>query len=69
MMAGMKILRLLVALAYAALVGGVGASQAIECDVCVYGGTASGVMAAVQAIKMGKTAVVAEFGQRLGGLV
>ena len=44
------------------------ATEVIEADVCVYGGTASGVAAAVQAARMGKTAVIAEFGNHLGGL-
>jgi hypothetical protein len=44
------------------------AQEIIEADVCVYGGTASGVAAAVQAARMGKTAVIAEFGNYLGGL-
>ena len=44
------------------------AEEVIEADVCVYGGTASGVAAAVQTARMGKTAVVAEFGNYLGGL-
>ena len=35
---------------------------------CIYGGTAGGVAAAVQAARMGKTAVIAEFGNHLGGL-
>jgi len=37
-------------------------------DVVVYGGTSSGVAAAVQARRMGKTAIVIEPGQHLGGL-
>jgi hypothetical protein len=44
------------------------AAEVIEADVCVYGGTAGGVAAAVQAARMGKTAVIAEFGNHLGGL-
>ena len=44
------------------------AAEVIEADLCIYGGTASGVAAAVQAARMGKTAVVAEFGNHLGGL-
>jgi FAD dependent oxidoreductase len=40
----------------------------IETDVCVYGGTAAGVAAAVQATRMGKTAAIAEFGKHLGGM-
>ena len=44
------------------------AAQISESDVCIYGGTAGGVAAAVQATRMGKTAVVVEFGQHLGGM-
>jgi hypothetical protein len=44
------------------------AGEVIDADVCVYGGAASGVAAAVQAARMGKTAVIAEFGNHLGGL-
>ncbi len=44
------------------------AAEVIEADVCVYGGTAGGVVAAVQAARMGKTAVIAEFGSHVGGL-
>jgi FAD dependent oxidoreductase len=44
------------------------AVEVIEADLCIYGGTASGVAAAVQAARMGKTAVIAEFGNHLGGL-
>src|SRR5439155_26305511 len=40
----------------------------IESDLCIYGGTAAGVVAAVQAKRMGKTAVIAEFGHHLGGM-
>ena len=43
-------------------------SEVIEADVCIYGGTAGGVAAAVQAARMGKTAVIAEFGSHLGGM-
>jgi hypothetical protein len=45
-----------------------GATEGIEADLCVYGATAGGVAAAVQAARMGKTAVVAEFGNHVGGL-
>jgi hypothetical protein len=44
------------------------AAEIIEADICVYGGTAGGVIAAVQAARLGKTAVLAEFGNHLGGL-
>ncbi len=41
---------------------------AAEYDVVIYGGTASGVAAAVQTVRMGKTAVVVEPSQHIGGL-
>ncbi|HOX57278.1 MAG TPA: FAD-dependent oxidoreductase [Candidatus Paceibacterota bacterium] len=44
------------------------AGEVIKADVCIYGGTASGVAAAVQAARMGRTAVIAEFGNHIGGL-
>jgi hypothetical protein len=37
-------------------------------DVVVYGGTSGGIIAAVQAARMGKTVVLVEPGQHLGGL-
>jgi hypothetical protein len=37
-------------------------------DVCVYGGTSAGVMAAYSAKKMGKSVLLIEPGRRLGGL-
>lgn len=37
-------------------------------DVCVYGGTSGGVIAAVQAARMGRTAVILEPGKHLGGM-
>jgi hypothetical protein len=44
------------------------AEEVIESDICIYGGTAGGVAAGVQAARMGKTAVIAEFGHHLGGM-
>jgi FAD dependent oxidoreductase len=44
------------------------AAEVIQADVCVYGGTAGGVAAAVQAARMGKTALLLEFGSHLGGM-
>ena len=44
------------------------ADEIIEADVCVYGGTCAGVAAAVQATRMGRTAIVVEPGRHLGGL-
>jgi len=43
-------------------------SRVVEADVCVYGGTSGGVVAAVQAARMGKSAVIAEPGRHLGGM-
>ncbi|EDY18854.1 putative xanthan lyase [Chthoniobacter flavus Ellin428] len=44
------------------------APAVIDADVCVYGGTSGGVMAAVQVARMGKRAVIAEPGRHLGGM-
>src|SRR5438132_9305212 len=44
------------------------AAAVFESDVCIYGGTSGGVAAAIQASRMGKKAVIAEFGNHLGGL-
>lgn len=44
------------------------ADQINQYDVVVYGGTSAGVIAAYQAVKMGKTTVIIEPGQHLGGL-
>ena len=43
-------------------------SKTIEVDLCVYGGTSAGVIAAYTAKKMGKTVVLIEPGRRLGGM-
>ena len=37
-------------------------------DICIYGGTASGVMAAVTAVKQGRTAVIVEPSRWFGGM-
>ena len=39
-----------------------------RCDICVYGGTASGVVAAVNAVKQGRTVVIVEPSRWLGGM-
>lgn len=39
-----------------------------QADLCVYGGTSAGVVAAVQAAKMGRRVILAEPGQHLGGM-
>src|SRR6266853_5342693 len=44
------------------------AADVIEADICVYGGTPGGVAAAVQAARMGKTVVIAEIGNHIGGM-
>lgn len=49
-------------------VRGTAAEQMIKADVCVYGGTSGGVVAAVQAARMGKMAVLVEPGRHLGGM-
>jgi len=43
-------------------------AQTIEADVCVYGGTSAGVIAAYTAKKLNKTVVLIEPGKHLGGL-
>lgn len=40
----------------------------INVDICIYGGSSAGVVAAYTAIKAGKTAVIIEPGGRVGGL-
>ena len=45
-----------------------GMAHAIESDVCVYGGTSGGVIAAVEAARLGKKTVLIESTHRLGGM-
>jgi len=40
----------------------------VETDLCIYGGTSAGVIAAVQAAGLGKKVVLVEAGQHLGGM-
>ena len=42
--------------------------QTFEADVCIYGATPAGVMAAIQCRRMGKTAMLVEFGRHVGGM-
>jgi hypothetical protein len=42
--------------------------RVIEADVVVYGATPGGVMAAIQARRMGKSAALVEFGRHVGGM-
>src|SRR6187431_3825342 len=44
------------------------AQQNTTVDICVYGGTSAGVIAAYTAKKMGKSVLLIEPGQHLGGL-
>ena len=48
--------------------GSLPAEEVLDAEVCIYGGTAAGVVAGVQAARMGQRAVVAEFGAHLGGM-
>jgi hypothetical protein len=50
------------------LLASTAAAAVHEADVCVFGGTSGGVVAAVQATRMGKTVVLAEPGRHLGGM-
>ena len=43
-------------------------AEVIQADVCVYGGTAGGIVAAIQASRLGKRAVMVEPSGKLGGL-
>lgn len=43
-------------------------AEIINTDICIYGGTASGVASAVEVSRSGKTAVIVEFGNHLGGM-
>src|SRR4051794_20925936 len=43
-------------------------AEVIESDICVFGGTSAGVVAAVQSARMGKKVVLVEVGRHLGGL-
>jgi hypothetical protein len=43
-------------------------AQTIETDVCIYGATPGGIMAAIQARRMGKSAALVEFGRHVGGM-
>jgi len=43
-------------------------AETVKTDVCIYGGTAAGAIAALQVVKMGKTVVLLEPERHLGGL-
>src|SRR5688500_5008071 len=44
------------------------AQEPVTSDLVIYGGTSAGVVAAVQAAKMGRTVALVEPGQHLGGM-
>ena len=48
--------------------GSAGLAADYEADVCIYGGTSAGVVAAVQTLKMGRSVLLVEAGQHLGGM-
>lgn len=59
----------LVFLAGIVLLSGTTSARAAEqADICIYGGTSAGVVAAVQAARMGKSVVLLEPGAHLGGM-
>ena len=43
-------------------------TQTLQADICIYGGTSAGVAAAVEASRLGKSAILLEPGSRVGGL-
>lgn len=43
-------------------------ARLVEADICIYGGTSGGVVAAIQAARMGKRVVIAEPGRHMGGM-
>jgi hypothetical protein len=61
-------IRPLISFALALSVSAAASAAAPTCDVVVYGGTSGGVAAVVQAARMGRTAVLIEPTQFLGGL-
>jgi hypothetical protein len=48
--------------------GSLHAQQVIHADVCIYGGTSSGVIAAIAAHQSGKSVILIEPGRHLGGM-
>lgn len=61
-------MRLIALVIWAAGFGICNAAEAQVADIIVYGGTSGGVTAAIQAARMGKTAILIEPSQFLGGL-
>ena len=61
-----RIIVLLIAIT--AMFSRIQSQKSVSVDICVYGGTSAGVIAAYTAKKMGKTVLLIEPGQHLGGL-
>lgn len=51
-----------------AIIGQENEVEPIDVDVCVYGGTAAGVIAAIQSAKLGHNVVIIEPGRHIGGI-
>jgi hypothetical protein len=58
----------LLAFVFIAFLGKTWAAEVTSSEVCIYGGTSGGVIAAVQAARLGKKAVLIEPGRHLGGM-
>ncbi len=43
-------------------------AQTHQADIVIYGGTSAGVIASIQAAKLGKKVIIVEAGQHLGGM-
>lgn len=50
------------------ILSGAAKAQVVEVDICIFGGTSGGIAAAVQAARMGKSAVIVNPTKYLGGL-
>ena len=55
-------------LLFASLAPALFAAEVVQTDICVFGGTSGGIAAAVQSARLGKSVVVVEASQHLGGL-
>ena len=69
-MKNIKVIILIITISHLLGISAVNAqnSKVINADVCVYGGTSAGVIAAYTAKKMGKTVILIEPGKHLGGM-
>src|SRR5690606_20385212 len=65
---GLSLMRLLFLLSLGLLIPAASAAQPAAYDIVIYGGTSGGVAAAVQAKRMGKSVVLIEPSDRVGGL-